>query len=82
MPKYKIIALLPPHAAKRNNAFAPLYVNNQLECTSTLFTAGKVVNSPSKESISKMTECSEPIAVKDSDTIKVEGTYDTKAHPL
>ncbi|KAF2429085.1 hypothetical protein EJ08DRAFT_680230 [Tothia fuscella] len=63
-----------------------LYVNNQLKCTSTAVYGGEggklTIEGKSWETISKMTECSEPIEVKAGDTIKVEGTYDTKAHPL
>jgi hypothetical protein len=63
-----------------------LYVNNQLKCTSNAIYGGQggklTIEGKSWETISKMTECSEPVAVKTGDTIKVEGTYDTRAHPL
>ena len=63
-----------------------LYVNNVLKCTSTAVYGGEggrlTIDGKTWETISKMTECNDPIAVKVGDVIKVEGTYDTKEHPL
>ena len=63
-----------------------LYVNNELKCTSKAVYGGKggklTVDGKTWETISKMTECNDPVPVKVGDVIKVEGTYDTKAHPL
>jgi hypothetical protein len=63
-----------------------LYVNNVLKCTSNAVYGGEggklSLDGKVWETISKMTECNEPIPVKAGDVIKVEGTYDTKAHPL
>lgn len=34
------------------------------------------------ETISKLTECNEPLKIKVGDTLRVEATYDTGKHPL
>ena len=63
-----------------------LSLNGKHQCTSTAVYGGQggrlTVNGKIWETISKMTECNEPIRVKVGDIIKVKGTYDTKKHPL
>jgi hypothetical protein len=63
-----------------------LYVNDVLKCTSNAVYGGEggklAMDGKVWETISKMTECLEPIPVKAGDVLKIEGTYDTKEHPL
>jgi hypothetical protein len=63
-----------------------LYVNGKHVCTSRAIygaEGGRIsVNGQTWETISKMTECLDPIPVKAGDVLKVEGGYDTISHPL
>jgi hypothetical protein len=63
-----------------------LSVNGKLFCTSEAIYGGEGgklnVNGKAWETISRMTECFQPIPVKKGDKIKIEASYDTKAHPL
>jgi hypothetical protein len=40
------------------------------------------VEGKTMETISKLTECNEPLKIKVGDTLRVEATYDTGKHPL
>ena len=63
-----------------------LSVNGKHYCTSKAIYGGEGgslnLNGKKWETISKMTECNDPIPVNAGDMIKIEGTYDTKNHPL
>jgi hypothetical protein len=63
-----------------------LWVNDKLYCSSKAIYGGEggEINIDGKKwaTISKMTECNEPIPVKKGDKLKVQATYNTIAHPL
>jgi hypothetical protein len=61
-------------------------VNGDLKCASKAIYGGDggklSLDGKAWETISKMTECIDPIPVKAGDAVRIEATYDTKAHPL
>lgn len=63
-----------------------LFHNNKLYCTSNAIYGGKsgllTIDGKTVETISKLTECNEPLKIKVGDMLKVEATYDTARHPL
>jgi hypothetical protein len=60
--------------------------NGKLYCKSNAIYGGDggqlSIDGTTWETISKMTECNDPLMIKVGDTIKVEATYDTVKHPL
>ncbi|KAF2395731.1 hypothetical protein EJ06DRAFT_534661 [Trichodelitschia bisporula] len=62
------------------------YVNGKLVCDSraTYGSAGSklIVNGKEWKTISKMSECTEPIPLKKGDKIRLEAGWDNVAHPL
>jgi hypothetical protein len=63
-----------------------LFHNNKLYCTSNAIYGGKsgvlTVDGKKVETISKLTECNEPLKIKVGDILKVEAAFDTGKHPL
>jgi hypothetical protein len=61
------------------------FLNNKLACNSTaiygLAGGELVLNGREWKTISKMTECLEPLRVAKGDKIRLEATYDSIAHP-
>jgi len=61
------------------------FVNNKLACNSTaiygLAGGELVLNGRDWKTISKMTECLEPLQVAKGDKIRLEAAYDKIAHP-
>jgi hypothetical protein len=62
------------------------FVNGKKICTSTATygSAGAqtIVDGKKWTTISKMSECIEPLELKKGDNITIEATYDNVAHPL
>jgi hypothetical protein len=63
-----------------------MMVNDKPVCTSKATYGGSgsalQVNGKEWQTITTMSECSKPIAVKKGDILTVSATYDTKNHPL
>jgi len=63
-----------------------MLVNDKLVCSSNATYGGDsstaVVGGKEWQTITKMSECFNPVQVKKGDIIKVSALYDTKAHPL
>jgi hypothetical protein len=62
------------------------YVNGKLVCNSVasygLEGGRTIVDGKEWKTISKMSECLDPIELKKGDTIKLEASFDNVAHPL
>jgi hypothetical protein len=60
-------------------------INDKLVCSSNATYGGEghktVVDGKEWETITKMSECLDPIEVKRGDRVKIAATYDTAAHP-
>lgn len=64
-----------------------LYLNDKPICTSVASYGGvahatAVLGGKKWETISKMSDCTEPIDVKRGDQLKMESIYDLESHPL
>jgi hypothetical protein len=63
-----------------------LSINGKEYCNSKALYGGKggtlTIDGKSWETIRQMEECNVPFPVKKGDVLKVEASYDTKAHPL
>ncbi|KAF2404354.1 hypothetical protein EJ06DRAFT_518776 [Trichodelitschia bisporula] len=63
-----------------------MYINDKLVCASkaTYGGAGSTlkVNGKEWQTITKMSECADPIAIKKGDNVLITASYDTKTHPL
>jgi hypothetical protein len=63
-----------------------LFHNDKLYCTSKAIYGGRsgllTIDGKTVETISKLTECNEPLKIKAGDILKVEATYDTGKHPI
>jgi hypothetical protein len=69
----------------RRGSSVAAFVNNRTICTSeaSYGTSGSLsVDGKPWTTISKMSECLDPVPVKKGDVVRLEVTYDEIAHPL
>lgn len=65
--------------------YVTMQVNNQTVCNSKATYGGSsslIVDGKEWQSITTMSECSQPIPIKKGDVIHILAGYDTKNHPL